>query len=253
MLQTTDLWYPASATASHLGVDSTHTMPATQRRRNGHHDDDEVAGLLSAPVADLEALRLRTFDILQQRCEVQFDDDCSEHMSLLHNLWKSSFPTAPFQLPSERWAEIGFQGRDPRSDLRGCGVVGLRHLCQTLDAHRASIDATFVGIPQSDVSAFPLSIASINCTAMLLSYLQLAPKLAMSFLPARVEAPQASLVGPASIAMPASMTCTSRGLRAQTPSLQRSTASSVWALRVKALIACWRATIWARTTFAWHV
>lgn len=178
-----------------------------RRRRNGH--EDEATGLLSVPVADLEALRLRTFDTLRQRCEAQFDGDCSEHMNLLQDLWKSSFPTAPFQLPSERWAEIGFQGRDPRSDLRGCGVMGLRHLGQTLDTLRADIDATFVGIPQSDISAFPLSIASINCTAMLLSYLHIAPKLAMSFLPARTEASQAILVGSPRLSMPASMTCTS--------------------------------------------
>lgn len=73
--------------------------------------------------------------------------------------------------------------------------MGLKHLCKTLLAHREEIDAIFVGAQQTPLSAFPLSIASINTTAMLLSHLHLAPKLALSFLPQRTEASQATLHG----------------------------------------------------------
>mmetsp|Transcript_9315 Transcript_9315/g.19029 ORF Transcript_9315/g.19029 Transcript_9315/m.19029 type:complete len:328 (-) Transcript_9315:208-1191(-) len=168
---------------------------ATILRRRGHSDEDTpLLGELTS-AADLDGPRLRALEGLRLRSAEQFDPSSPEDMGFLKKLWATSFPGQPFELPSEEWKQLGFQGRDPRSDLRGCGVMGLRQLCTTLLAHRAALDEVFVGAQQSALSDFPLSIASINTTGMLLSHLHLAPKLALSFLRQRTEASHATLHG----------------------------------------------------------
>ena len=77
---------------------------------------------------------------------------------------------------------IGFQGQDPATDLRGAGVCGLKHLRSYFRSFPA---ADFMEMFEDfdPLSSLPIAIASINCTAMLLSHLQLAPKLTCAFLP----------------------------------------------------------------------
>ena len=151
--------------------------------------------------AEAEAVRLRALDDLQSRAGAAFDGSCSDHIGALYSIWSEVHPDSEMQLPSERWKDLGFQGADPRTDLRGCGITGLVHLERALLSHRAALDEALCGSvtsPEaSPLSAFPLAIASINCSAMLLSYLHVAPKLAVSFAPgaARVGASQATLHG----------------------------------------------------------
>jgi len=168
------------------------------RRRATPGGEEAAAPLLGCDAAageELEGLRLVLLDAMQIRCAEAFDANSPEHMKLLHNLWTASFPGRPFTLPSEEWKQLGFQGRDPRSDLRGCGVMGLKHLCKTLLSHREAFEEIFEGVHKSPLSEFQLSIASINTTAMLLSHLHLAPKLALSFIQQRTEAPSSTLHG----------------------------------------------------------
>jgi hypothetical protein len=101
-------------------------------------------------------------------------------MACLHQIWEQSFSFDEFALPSSLWKNIGFQGTDPRTDLRGAGFVGLQHFQKFL----ALMPEGAAGDCEDDPSsALPMSIASINCTGMLLTYLQLAPKLTVAFLP----------------------------------------------------------------------
>ena len=48
-------------------------------------------------------------------------------MEILKNLWDSCFlnQSAPPDFKSDDWKSVGFQGRDPTTDLRGGGVVSL--------------------------------------------------------------------------------------------------------------------------------
>ena len=66
----------------------------------------------------------------------------------------------------------------------GAGLIGLRHFAAFLnlmpEGEGLAVDPSEADDP---LVAFPWSIASINCTAMLLTYLQLAPKLTCAFLP----------------------------------------------------------------------
>ena len=185
-------------------------MAAALRHRAGHHDDMERQSLLAMPrrsMAAAEAVRLRALDDLRDSAGTPFDPSCSEHVGALYSIWSESFPELPFEATSERWKDLGFQGVDPRTDLRGCGITGLVHLERALLSQRAALEEALCGpvtSPESSpLSAFPLAIASINCTAMILSYLHIAPKLAMSFAPgaARVGASHSTLHGFLSLGM----------------------------------------------------
>lgn len=154
-----------------------------ERRRGAAHDDgpSETDFLISTTALHSfaeEHLRLRSLEALQTLAAQPFSDASADHMSLLTSMWASQFSAdVVFALPSEQWKCLGFQGTDPRTDLRGAGVMGLQHLQRFLQGRRAD----------SMNPEFPLSIASINVTAMLMSYFHLAPRLTLSFLPGGVR------------------------------------------------------------------
>merc|ERR1712100_119004 len=101
-----------------------------------------------------------SFDLLQAASEVAYDERL--HAGLLEKVWSVAFPGEAFKRVSDKWKHIGFQQCDPVSDLRGSGVLGLTHLSKFIENYQGS---------QSLSYDFPLAIASINVTAMLLSYL----------------------------------------------------------------------------------
>ena len=87
---------------------------------------------------------------------------------------------------------LGFQGSDPLTDLRAAGVTGLRHLLNYLqDGERgarrlhpsSAISSAILStissdqppplVDPDDAAAFPLALASINCTALLHGHLSL--------------------------------------------------------------------------------
>ena len=122
--------------------------------------------------------------------------DTAKHDRLLRDIWKREFPNEAFELPSSRWTLIGFQGRDPCTDLRGSGIIALHHLQAFLLSSNRAVLYSLLPPTNSPLTEFPLSIASINCTAMLLSHFQLAPQLALAFLPgARVDVSRCNLTG----------------------------------------------------------
>ena len=131
--------------------------------------------------------RLGALEALRHACTTSYDAEQPQHVRALKDTWVAAFPSEAFELPSARWKDLGFQGVDPRTDLRGAGHVGLLHLRDLLTQQDAGLLGLEADLPP-DLFNLPLAIASINCSAMLLSYLQLAPKLACSFMPGgRVE------------------------------------------------------------------
>ena len=75
--------------------------------------------------------RERDHDGLQQvqaslvaRANEPFDAHRPSHLHALTELWTQAFPELPFPEArcSPRWSELGFQGKDPVSDLRGAGI-----------------------------------------------------------------------------------------------------------------------------------
>eukprot|EP00775_Hariotina_reticulata_P010811 gene10811-10967_t len=61
------------------------------------------------------------------------------------------------------WADLGFQGDDPASDLRGVGMLGLLQL-RYLTHHNAEAAHKLYRLSHSDLQEFPLAIVSLNIT-----------------------------------------------------------------------------------------
>jgi hypothetical protein len=55
-----------------------------------------------------------------------FSPDNQEHETTLAELWKQLMPDSQLEARyTKQWQEIGFQGKDPATDFRGMGVLGL--------------------------------------------------------------------------------------------------------------------------------
>lgn len=143
--------------------------------------EEEKSSLLAVPEASTDALE-NLLDATRVKCAAPFVAEDAANQQALGEIWDRSFPLETFALPSPLWKNIGFQGTDPGTDIRGAGLIGL-HQAQAffklmpeglLEEANADADPT---------SALPLALASINCSAMLLAHLQLAPKLTIAFLP----------------------------------------------------------------------
>jgi len=64
------------------------------------------------------------------KCKLtKFDPANREHVALLERLWQVILPEekTPGQV-SEQWKRLGFQGKDPSTDFRGMGLLGLLNL-----------------------------------------------------------------------------------------------------------------------------
>jgi hypothetical protein len=88
-------------------------------------DAESIFGRLaeaSSQLQDLERLRVTSFD-----------QDL--HCDLLKELWAIAFPGDDFKRKSPRWTEIGFQGNDPITDLRGGGVLALQQFLHFAKGH----------------------------------------------------------------------------------------------------------------------
>jgi hypothetical protein len=100
----------------------------------------------------------RQVNCLQQRWKLTktpYDPTNTEHENMLLHLWQTAFPDIPLKdRISKQWGDLGFQGKDPATDFRGMGLLGLSCLSffvenyhkqtrEILNAHRSYPFATF--------------------------------------------------------------------------------------------------------------
>jgi hypothetical protein len=112
-------------------------------------------------------------DVLQKSAAEAVDITSPSHVETLRRLWENAFPFAgPTRRPSDVWAQLGFQGRDPVAELRLRG--GYMALCHLLNVVKAEEKQKLIR------PALPmLASASMDVTAMLQSYLGLSDKVAL--------------------------------------------------------------------------
>ncbi|KAI5389491.1 hypothetical protein KIW84_074956 [Lathyrus oleraceus] len=78
------------------------------------------------PLTPLEEERLQR---LQERLQVSYDETCPDHQESLRALWQCAFPNVPLKgLISDQWKDMGWQGANPSTDFRGCGMISLENL-----------------------------------------------------------------------------------------------------------------------------
>ena len=92
-----------------------------------------------------------------------FDSAVEAHESSLMQLWNHLRPNSSLSgRISEDWKGIGFQGKDPATDFRGMGILGLRQLVEFCGSCEGKI--MFCALTNGGNFYFPFCIAGINIT-----------------------------------------------------------------------------------------
>uniref|UniRef100_A0A9L0SPV5 ELMO domain containing 2 n=2 Tax=Equus TaxID=9789 RepID=A0A9L0SPV5_HORSE len=101
-----------------------------------------------------------------------YDSDNMQHEKLLLKLWNLLMPTKTLKARiSKQWADIGFQGDDPKTDFRGMGILGLINLVYfsenyTSEAHQILSRSNHPKL------GYSYAIVGINLTEMAYSLLK---------------------------------------------------------------------------------
>ncbi|KAL6761766.1 ELMO/CED-12 family-domain-containing protein [Haematococcus lacustris] len=100
---------------------------------------------------------------------VPFSEEDPMHFRLLASIYANLTGKAGQQpaRTGQHWAELGFQGMDPATDLRGCGILGLLQIAYLYEHHAASAGC-LLRLAQSSSNEFPLAVVSLNVTKFVL-------------------------------------------------------------------------------------
>lgn len=120
----------------------------------------------------LHALRLcntiqsKLVDDLQK---LSFDKGNDSHNALLETLWSNMKPGMKRSrvFVSEEWGELGFQGKDPTTDFRGMGMLGLQQLLYFSEKRPASA-IRILTESHHPVRYFPYATVGINFSAFVM-------------------------------------------------------------------------------------
>lgn len=104
-----------------------------------------------------------------------FDSKLVAHTALLESLWVHLMPdirrtteSTASNVASESWKDIGFQGRDPSTDFRGMGFLGLVQLEHFAKTKTKNAKAALAISVSQDCAYFPLCATGINITFFLI-------------------------------------------------------------------------------------
>ncbi|GAB6025460.1 ELMO domain-containing protein 3, variant 2 [Chamberlinius hualienensis] len=95
-------------------------------------------------------------------------------MRVLQTIYKK-LCNSKFSAPryGSHWEDIGFQGSDPATDLRGVGVWGLMNLLYMLMCPEAfPLALSIYRLSQHEIQHFPFAIMSLNISAIVLKVLR---------------------------------------------------------------------------------
>ncbi|OQR67256.1 ELMO domain-containing protein 3-like [Tropilaelaps mercedesae] len=121
---------------------------------------------------DVELIEER--DLMFALALVSFDTECKSHDQMVQTIYRK-LTGSSYDCPryGGHWETIGFQGNDPATDLRGCGILGLLQLLY-LATHQDN-EAVARDLYQVSLHAtqnFPFAIMGINMTKIALESLR---------------------------------------------------------------------------------
>lgn len=104
----------------------------------------------------------------------QLNSEDSSHMRTLQTIYRSltgsKFDCARI---GSHWEEIGFQGSDPGTDLRGAGMLGLLNLLYFLkDSRRQTLASDIYRLSLHPTQNFPFCVMGINLSRIVLQALR---------------------------------------------------------------------------------
>jgi hypothetical protein len=85
--------------------------------------------------------RLNSSELMKERdlmfaiARLKLDTSIAEHEILLKSIYKKLTKEENCRLIGHHWVDIGFQGSDPKTDIRGAGVLGLIHMLFFIDVY----------------------------------------------------------------------------------------------------------------------
>eukprot|EP00095_Tigriopus_kingsejongensis_P010147 maker-scaffold575_size133042-snap-gene-0.25 protein:Tk10147 transcript:maker-scaffold575_size133042-snap-gene-0.25-mRNA-1 annotation:"elmo domain-containing protein 3 isoform x2" len=99
--------------------------------------------------------------------QTSFSDDDPIHVQMAQTLYRQLMGGAHRNCPryGSHWEQIGFQGNDPATDLRGMGCLGLfhpLHMVMRVDLHRLAV--AILALSRDEKQEFPFMVLSINIT-----------------------------------------------------------------------------------------
>lgn len=103
----------------------------------------------------------------------QFDSSNAAHERPLEDLWSALLPgvTREGGRITREWGRIGFQQRDPTSDFRGGGLLGLHQLLHVAQSRNTSC-RRMLQEPVAESARYPWACAGINVTFRVFQLLQ---------------------------------------------------------------------------------
>jgi len=110
---------------------------------------------------------------MQGLAKTAYDPTLPTHTTLLTQLWKGLMPSqrVPELANSDDWGLIGFQGKDPGTDFRGMGLLGLMQL-QWFATHDGGNGARKVlNEANHETRYFPMCATGINISYLCLEML----------------------------------------------------------------------------------
>uniref|UniRef100_A0A8C8DDX4 ELMO/CED-12 domain containing 3 n=1 Tax=Oryzias sinensis TaxID=183150 RepID=A0A8C8DDX4_9TELE len=119
-------------------------------------------------------------DLLEERdlvfaiAQCPVDNSQPVHMRVLQTIYKRLIGSR-LDCPrfGPHWENIGFQGTDPATDLRGTGFLGLMHtLYFVMDPETLPLAKDIFRLSQHPTQNFPFSVMSINMTRIALQVLR---------------------------------------------------------------------------------
>jgi len=95
--------------------------------------------------------------------KMKFDEADPMHFKIISAVYQRFTSLPKPQRYGSHWADVGFQGNDPATDLRSCGVLGLVQLLHLWDHHPGNA-AVIYNMSRDAVHEFPLAVVAMNVT-----------------------------------------------------------------------------------------
>lgn len=129
-----------------------------------------VEGILGTCFGDFNAKltnsQLELFYKLKEDANVLFDAKCTDYDDLFRELWDLLTDKEPLEkLENNKWKDFGFQNANPRSDMRGGGLMSLKQLLSYVKQRPEKVKEMVD--PAND---FFFAVSSINVTYFLFRY-----------------------------------------------------------------------------------
>ncbi|CAG7786986.1 unnamed protein product [Allacma fusca] len=98
------------------------------------------------------------------------NNDCTVHRRILQSIYVFMTKNPSCTRYGSHWEEVGFQGQDPASDLRGVGMFGALQMLYLSSSQetKETLAPEVYDLSRHPIHQFPLAVLSLNVTKMTL-------------------------------------------------------------------------------------